>query len=67
VVGGKLPPAVVGVRHAEFAVQAVNGAIERMQDAADKIMLHAKITLQTLARGDVAFAGHVTDEPPRHV
>ena len=67
VLGGQLPPAVVGVRHAEFAVEAVNGAVERMQDAADKIVLQPEIALQFFARGDVALAGHITDEPAHHV
>jgi len=49
-IGGQFPPAVVGVRDAKFAVKAVNGAVERMQDAVDEIVLHPEIALQSRLR-----------------
>ena len=63
VLRGQMPPAGVGVREAEFAVEAVNRAVERMQDAVDKITFGAQRDLQLAADGDVAFAGDVAHEP----
>jgi hypothetical protein len=67
VLGGQVTPPVVGVGEAEVAVEAVDGAVEGLEDAVDEVTLDAELFLELDADGDVAFAGHVAHEAAGHV
>ena len=52
------------MREAKIVVEAVDGAVERFQNALDEIAFDAQFILQLLAERDIAFARDVPDETP---
>jgi len=61
---GEVPPAGVGVREAELAVETVNRAVQGLQNALHKIAFRPERVLEMRADGDVALADDIPLEAP---